>query len=67
MVGSMQTTLQQTSPPLQAKDGHSVAMTSGNTLRFRPDGSRVEIVTKGQVNPFGACHDVGGLVYCRLP
>lgn len=41
-------------------DGHEVVMNSGNTLRFRPDGSRVEHVTWGQVNPFGRTSDDWG-------
>ena len=35
-------------------------MTSGNTYRFRPDGSAIELVTAGQVNPFGMCFDALG-------
>lgn len=34
-------------------DGHVVRMNSGNTFRFLPDGSRIELVGRGQVNPFG--------------
>lgn len=30
---------------------------SGNVFRFRPDGSRVELWSAGQVNPFGLCWD----------
>ena len=41
-------------------DGHQVTMHSGNTFRFRPDGSRVEHVTHGQVNPFGMTTDEWG-------
>jgi putative heme-binding domain-containing protein len=41
----------------KGKDGHEVAMRSGNTFRFKPDGSRVEAFTRGQVNPFGLCVD----------
>ena len=41
-------------------DGHTVQMTSGNTFRFRPDGSRIEIYTRGQVNPFGMTFDQWG-------
>jgi putative heme-binding domain-containing protein len=37
-----------------------VEMTSGHTYRFRPDGSAIEIVTSGQVNPFGMCFDALG-------
>lgn len=41
----------------KGKDGHEVAMRSGNTFRFKPDGSRIEQFTRGQVNPFGLCVD----------
>ena len=34
-----------------------VKMNSGNTYRMRPDGSRIEQWTWGQVNPFGMCFD----------
>jgi len=33
---------------------------SGNTFRFRPDGSAIEHVTWGQVNPFGMAFDALG-------
>jgi len=44
-------------------DGHKVILTSGNTFRFRPDGSRIELYTQGQVNPFGMAIDRLGDVY----
>nr|WP_052308776.1 HEAT repeat domain-containing protein [Runella slithyformis] len=44
-------------------DGDSVSMTSGNTFRFRPDGSRVEQTTFGRVNPFGYAFDERGFLY----
>ncbi|EMI23331.1 PVC-type heme-binding CxxCH protein [Rhodopirellula europaea] len=44
-------------------DGHVVTMHSGNTFRFRPDGSRVELHTRGQVNPFGMTRDEWGYWY----
>ena len=44
-------------------DGHRVQMTSGNTFRFRPDGSRIELYTQGQVNPFGMSIDRFGDLY----
>ena len=44
-------------------DGHVVSMQSGNTFRFRPDGSRIEHVTRGQVNPFGMTEDEWGYRY----
>ena len=40
--------------------GHTTTMNSGNTYRFRADGSRFEQVTWGQVNPFGMTFDVWG-------
>jgi putative membrane-bound dehydrogenase-like protein len=42
---------------VKGKDGHEVKMNSGNTFRFRPDGSRIEAWTRGQVNPFGIAID----------
>ncbi|MEY4566411.1 MAG: hypothetical protein RLY14_1381, partial [Planctomycetota bacterium] len=45
------------------KDGHKVVLQSGNTFRFRPDGSRVELVSQGQVNPFGMDADSRGQYY----
>ena len=47
----------------KAKDGSSITINSGNTYRFRPDGSRVEQHTWGQVNPFGMCADPLGNFY----
>ncbi len=42
---------------VKGKDGHEIAMNSGNTFRFKADGSRIEIFTHGQVNPFGIAVD----------
>jgi putative heme-binding domain-containing protein len=42
---------------VKGTDGHEIAMQSGNTFRFRPDGTRIEVYTRGQVNPFGMTHD----------
>lgn len=42
---------------VKGRDGHEVKLTSGNTFRFRADGSRVELFTSGQVNPFGMSVD----------
>src|SRR5579883_2341113 len=42
---------------VRGKDGHEVKMQSGHTFRFRPDGSRIEVWTRGQVNPFGMAID----------
>ena len=44
-------------------DGHTISMESGNTFRFRLDGSRVEQNTYGQVNPFGLTFDPLGNMY----
>lgn len=47
----------------KAKDGSMLDLHSGNVFRFRPDGSRVEPWTHGQVNPFGLCWDRYGNLY----
>src|ERR1041385_7869551 len=44
-------------------DGDSITLISGNTFRFKIDGSRVEQLTFGQVNPFGLVFDRFGYVY----
>jgi len=41
-------------------DGHRVRLHSGNTFRFRPDGSRIEHYSRGQVNPFGLAYGPNG-------
>src|SRR5215204_4690977 len=46
-----------------AADGDTIRMTSGNTFRFRRDGSRVEHVTDGRINPFGLTYDELGYLY----
>jgi len=43
--------------------GNVVKMNSGNTYRFRSDGSRFEQFTWGQVNPFGMTFDAWGNLY----
>jgi len=48
---------------VKGRDGHEVRLESGNTFRFRPDGSRIEQVTQGQVNPFGMTRDEWGYWY----
>jgi len=40
-----------------------IGMQSGNTYRIKPDGSRVEQFTWGQVNPFGLTFDPRGFLY----
>ncbi len=42
---------------VKGTDGHEISMNSGHTFRFKTDGSRIEIFTRGQVNPFGMCVD----------
>ncbi|ODS79573.1 MAG: hypothetical protein ABS46_15635 [Cytophagaceae bacterium SCN 52-12] len=44
-------------------DGDSLTMFSGNTFRFRTDGSRAEQTTYGRVNPFGFSYDERGYLY----
>lgn len=46
-----------------AKDGSSIEMNSGNVFRFKPDGSSIEVWSRGQVNPFGLCFDKRGNLY----
>jgi putative heme-binding domain-containing protein len=48
---------------VHASDGSQVTMNSGNTYRFKADGSHVEQFTHGQVNPFGLCFDPLGNLY----
>lgn len=48
---------------VKAKDGTALEMQSGNVYRIRPDGSRLEQVTHGQVNPFGLAFDPLGNLY----
>jgi putative membrane-bound dehydrogenase-like protein len=43
--------------------GNVVKLTSGNTYRFRPDGSRFELFARGQTNPFGLAFDSRGDLY----
>ncbi len=43
--------------------GRVTVLDSGNTYRFRPDGSQFEIYTHGQTNPFGLTVDPLGNFY----
>ncbi len=43
--------------------GRRLELQSGNVFRFKPDGSRVERYTSGQVNPFGLAWDRYGNLY----
>ncbi|MDP3072740.1 MAG: c-type cytochrome [Opitutaceae bacterium] len=43
--------------------GRAVTLTSGNTYRFRPDGSRFEVFVHGQTNPYGLAFDARGDLY----
>jgi len=45
------------------KDGRAITMNSGNVYRLRPDGSHLEQITHGQVNPFGLAFDPMGNLY----
>lgn len=44
-------------------DGDSIHLVSGNTIRFKPDGSRIEHHTAGRINPFGLAFDELGYLY----
>ncbi|MGH7575171.1 MAG: PVC-type heme-binding CxxCH protein [Longimicrobiales bacterium] len=48
---------------VSALDGREVTLQSGNTFRFLPDGSRMEVTTTGRVNPFGMAYDEWGYLY----
>jgi len=48
---------------VKGDDGKAVKMNSGNTYRFRADGSHIEQFTHGQVNPFGLTMDPLGNLY----
>lgn len=45
---------------VKGRDGHEITLNSGNVFRFKPDGSRIEVVSHGQVNPFGMTIDSMG-------
>ena len=44
-------------------DGSTITMVSGNTFRFRQDGTGLETTTTGRVNPFGFAYDDRGYLY----
>ena len=48
---------------IRDKTGRLTVLDSGNTYRFRPDGSAFEIYTHGQTNPFGLTVDPLGNFY----
>jgi putative heme-binding domain-containing protein len=48
---------------VKSKGDTAITMTSGNTYRIKPDGSRIEQWTWGQVNPFGLAFDPYGNLY----
>jgi putative heme-binding domain-containing protein len=48
---------------VSGSDKDSIRMVSGNTFRFRMDGSRVEKTTDGRINPFGSDYDEMGYHY----
>ena len=48
---------------VRGRDGSRIELQSGNTYRIRPDGTRVEQFTWGQVNPFGMHLDARGYFY----
>jgi len=48
---------------VQGRGPENITMQSGNVYRFRPDGSRLEYFSHGQVNPFGLAFDPLGNLY----
>ncbi len=48
---------------VKARDGSTIRMHSGNTYRFKPDGTQIQYFTHGQVNPFGLAFDPLGNLY----
>ncbi len=48
---------------VKGSDGRPIVMQSGNVYRLKADGSTVEHITHGQVNPFGLCFDPAGNLY----
>src|SRR4029078_12421530 len=48
---------------VKGPDVSAILMQSGNIYRMLPDGSHVEQITWGQVNPFGLCFDWLGNLY----
>ncbi len=48
---------------IRDKAGRLTVLDSGNTYRFRPDGSAFEIYSHGQTNPFGLTVDPVGNFY----
>jgi putative heme-binding domain-containing protein len=48
---------------IRDQSGRLTILDSGNTYRFRPDGSAFEIYTHGQTNPFGLTVDPLGNFY----
>ncbi|TWT61078.1 hypothetical protein Pan54_18120 [Rubinisphaera italica] len=48
---------------VEATDGSKLQLNSGNSYRFRPDGSQLQQWTWGQVNPFGLTFDPWGNLY----
>jgi putative heme-binding domain-containing protein len=51
------------SSTVRDRAGNAITMQSGNVYRLRPDGSRIEYFTHGQVNPFGLTFDPLGNLY----
>lgn len=48
---------------VKSPEGKLLKMNSGNTYRYRPDGSGLQSYTRGQVNPFGMTVDAWGNFY----
>lgn len=48
---------------IRDRQGRVTKLQSGNTYRFRPDGSEFQLYVHGQTNPFGLAFDARGDLY----
>ncbi|HEX8311325.1 MAG TPA: hypothetical protein VF614_08420, partial [Chthoniobacteraceae bacterium] len=48
---------------IKDRSGNVLSMQSGNTYRFKPDGSKFEYWSHGQTNPFGLAFDPRGNLF----
>jgi len=48
---------------IAGKDGQAIEMKSGHVYRMKLDGSHVELITHGPVNPFGLAFDSAGNLF----
>lgn len=51
------------SSKVKGSDGQTIEMNSGNGYRYRTDGSHIEYIWHGQVNPYGIAFDSLGNIF----